>query len=243
MWTWCWRRQLLQLSIKFTIIFFQYSLHLSDEDWECDVIELFLIENNLPIRSLGYISLKTKMMKGSLGFDGQTRIEHSHFGLYSMKIPTPKFLKARKEKLLTLINLFWIHFYIPNTENTERNFLRRYDSWVINFPLWSYQVKRRQSFQHTSYIFSGILLCLCVLFKFPLWSLWHSLFQTSHLFIFQIWPTGKTSRWIWFCILIVRALTYSIGVSVLAGDKLHPFGLWKYGKYCKLSWYQMVSNY
>lgn len=31
------------------------------------------MRNNLPIHSLGYISLKTKMMKGSLGFDGQTR--------------------------------------------------------------------------------------------------------------------------------------------------------------------------
>lgn len=55
---------------KFKIIFFQYSLNVSDEDWKCDVTELFLIENNLPIHSLGYISLKTKMMEGSLGFDG-----------------------------------------------------------------------------------------------------------------------------------------------------------------------------
>lgn len=71
---------------KFEIIIFQYLLNVSDEDWKCDVIELFLIENNLPIHSLGYISLKTKIMKDSLGFDGQTRT--FHFDFYSMKIPT-----------------------------------------------------------------------------------------------------------------------------------------------------------
>lgn len=58
------------LNLKLSFVSIQLSPNLSDQDWRCDIIDLFLIENNLPILSLEYIRLETKMMKVSLGFDG-----------------------------------------------------------------------------------------------------------------------------------------------------------------------------
>lgn len=57
-------------NLNLSFISIQLSLNLSDQDRRCDVLDLFLIENNLLILSLEYISLETKMMNGSLGFDG-----------------------------------------------------------------------------------------------------------------------------------------------------------------------------